>query len=182
MHRFLSRPIHHSTAIAFLGIAMVIVGMVTADAGPVAGNTKIAFINLESTLLQTPVGKRAQKQFEQALKKRQGELDKKQEGFQQQLEQLEKQKSVITPDAYKKRRQELEQQYVEVQKLYMKLEKELAGERAKLIQDILKKAEPVIIDIAKQEGISMIFDRQAVLWADDGRGLDLTDRVNARMN
>lgn len=170
---------HRSLVIALLGASLVVAGVVTADAGPAQGTLKIGFINLESTLLTTPTGKRAQQQFEQALKKKQQELDGLQKKFQEDLAQLEKQKSVLKPEAFQKRQQELEKAYVEVQQLYVKLERDLAAERAKLIQEILKKAEPVIIEVAKQKGIDVIFDRQAVLWSSDG--FDLTNEVNSRM-
>ena len=56
---------------------------------------------------------------------------------------------------------------------------ELAGERAKLIQELLKKASPIIQDIAKGEGVTLVVDQSAVLWADSS--LDLTAKLNARM-
>jgi Skp family chaperone for outer membrane proteins len=61
----------------------------------------------------------------------------------------------------------------------MKLERDLAGERANLIQDLLKQATPIIEEIAKQEGVDLIVDQSAVLWAD--KKIDLTEKLNAKM-
>lgn len=170
---------HRSLAIAVLGVALIIGGMVTASADTKAGGFKVGFVDLERTLLETPAGKRASQAFDDARKKKQDELDKKQKALQQYAEALEKQRTVLKPDVLKERQQELQKRYVEVQELYVKLERDLAAERAKLIQEILKKAGPAIEAIARQEGFTMIVDRNAVLWSD--KTLDLTDKINNRI-
>jgi len=57
--------------------------------------------------------------------------------------------------------------------------RELAENRTKLIQQILKQAQPIISSIGEEEGYSMILDQSAVLWSD--RTDDLTPKLNARM-
>jgi outer membrane protein len=59
------------------------------------------------------------------------------------------------------------------------LERQLAEERAKLIQDLLKQASPKIEALAKAEGVNIIVDREAVVWAD--KAVDLTSKLNAEM-
>jgi outer membrane protein len=169
------------TAIACLGIGLMmspIVGrLVAADAGP--ATVKVGVIDLERTLYDTPAGKRASEAFEKARKAKQDELDKKQKDLQKAAADLDKQATVLKPDVLKAKKEELEKKFVEVQQLYMKLEKDLAGERAKLIQELLKKASPIVQDIAKAEGVHVIVDQSAVVWADPA--VDLTDKLNAKM-
>jgi Skp family chaperone for outer membrane proteins len=167
-----------SIAIGFLGVALIIFGMVRAEAGDTS-NGKIGFVDLERTLVETKAGKSASKKFEQTRKKKQKELDKKQKELQEFAAQLEKQRSVLKKDVLKQRQEELEKMYYELQQLLADLERDLAAERAKLIQGILEKAAPVIKDIAKDDGYSMIVDRGVVLWAPDAA--DLTDKVNKRI-
>ena len=50
---------------------------------------------------------------------------------------------------------------------------------AKLIQDLLKQASPKIEALAKAEGVNIIVDREAVVWAD--KSVDLTAKLNAEM-
>jgi Skp family chaperone for outer membrane proteins len=47
------------------------------------------------------------------------------------------------------------------------------------IQDLLKQAEPKIAALAKAEGVSLILDQSATLWADPS--VDLTQKLNAEM-
>jgi len=170
---------HRSFAIAFLGVSLIIAGMVTADAGPKNGSFKIGHVNFDEILTGTAAGKRASKEFEQTLKTKQQKLDAKQKELQDYAAQLEKQAAVLKPNVLKQRKQELQKRYYELQQTYALLERELMEKRTKLIQQILKKAEPAIISIAKSEGYDMIVDRSAVVWSDDA--YDLTDKIKKRI-
>ena len=147
--------------------------------GAAGGSTKIGIIDIERTLYETPAGKRASAAFDKTRQTKQAELDKQQKQLQQDAADLDKQASMYKPDVLKQKRDELEKKFVDLQQLYMKLERDLAGERANLIQDLLKQASPIIEDIAKQEGVDLIVDQSAVLWAD--KKIDLTEKLNAKM-
>jgi outer membrane protein len=140
---------------------------------------KVGVIDLERTLYETPAGKKASESFEKTRKTKQDELDKQQKDLQKAAADLDKQATVLKPEVLKTKRDELEKKFVAVQQLYMKLEKDLAGERTKLIQDLLKKASPIVQDIAKAEGVQIIVDQSAVVWADPAT--DLTAKLNAKM-
>jgi outer membrane protein len=152
---------------------------VTGLVDAVPANTKIATMDLEKTLYETPAGKRASAAFDKTRKTKQSELDKKQKDLQKAAAELDKQAPILKPDVLAQKKGALEKQFVELQQTYMKLERDLAGERTKLIQDLLKKAQPIIEEIAKAEGIHLIVDQSAVLFADPG--VDLTAKLNARM-
>ena len=161
-----------------LGLVMVtapVTGLVTA-AVPTA---KVGVIDLEKTLYETPAGKRASEAFDKTRKAKQAELDKKQKDLQKAASELDKQARILKPDVLAQKKGELEKKFVELQQTYMKLERDLAGERTKLIQDLLKKAGPIIESIAKAEGVTLILDQSAVLWGDPA--VDLTAKLNAKM-
>jgi Skp family chaperone for outer membrane proteins len=46
-------------------------------------------------------------------------------------------------------------------------------------RSLLKKAEPIITDLAKKEGVHLIIDQSATIWADPT--VDLTSQLNAQM-
>ncbi len=165
--------------ILFLGVAIIIAGMVRADAA--GSGTKIGFVDLQKTLFETPAGKAARKRFEAEKAKKQKALDKKQKDLQEYAAELEKQRILLEskPDKLSERERELQKRYVDVQQTYAKLERELSESQTRLIQEILGKAAPVIKKIAKAEGYTMILDRSAVLWAADAT--DLTEKVNRQI-
>jgi outer membrane protein len=170
---------HRSLAIVFLGAALIIAGMVTADAAAPATPAKIGFVDLERTLLETPAGKRASTKFEQSLKGKQAELDRKRKDLEKFKAEFEKQRSMLKPDVIAKREQEFNEKTMELQSYFMKLQNDLATERAQLIQEVLKQAGPVIKQVAQEQGFTLIVDRAAVIWASDA--LDITAEINKRI-
>jgi outer membrane protein len=166
-------------ALACLGLGLMVSPLLSGMATSAVPAPKLGIIDLDSTLSSTPAGKRANDSFEKTRKAKQTELDKHQEELKKADADLEKQKSVLKADIYAQRRQELEKKFVELQQTYVKLERSLAQERATLIQDLLKQASPKIEAIAKAEGVNIILDREAVVWAD--KSVDLTDKLNAQM-
>ncbi len=166
-------------ALGCLGLGLMVSPLLSGSATSAVPAPKVGVIAIDSTLSTTPAGKRANDSFEKTRKAKQTELDKKQEELKKADADLDKQKAVLKPDVYAAKRQELEKKFVELQQVYVKLERDLAGERTKLIQDLLKQASPKIEALAKAEGVNIILDREAVVWAD--KTVDLTAKLNAEM-
>jgi outer membrane protein len=166
-------------ALGCLGLGLMVSPLWSGLSTGAVPAPKIGVIDLDNTLSTTPAGKRANDSFEKTRKAKQTELDKKQEELKKADADLDKQKTVLKPEVYAQKRQELEKKFVELQQVYVKLERDLAGERTKLIQDLLKQASPKIEALAKAEGVNIIVDREAVVWAD--KAVDLTSKLNAQM-
>jgi outer membrane protein len=166
-------------ALGCLGLGLMVSPLLSGLSTGAVPAPKIGVIDLDSTLSTTPAGKRANDAFEKTRKAKQTELDKKQEELKKADADLDKQKTVMKPDVYQAKRQELEKKFVELQQIYVKLERDLAGERTKLIQDLLKQASPKIEALAKAEGVNIIVDHEAVVWAD--KSVDLTSKLNEQM-
>jgi len=169
-------------ALGCLGLGLMVsplVGSLHSAQSAVPATVKVGVIDIENTLSTTPAGKRANEAFEKTRKAKQAELDKQQTELKKAGADLEKQQAVLKPDVFKAKREELEKKFVALQQTYMKLERELASDRTKLIQDLLKQAEPRIEKIAKAEGVQLIIDQSATVWADPS--VDLTKKLNAEM-
>lgn len=166
-------------ALGCLGLGLMVSPLLSGLSTGAVPAPKIGVIDLDNTLSTTPAGKRANASFEKTRKTKQTELDKKQEELKKADADLDKQKTVLKPEVYAQKRQELEKKFVELQQVYVKLERDLAGERTKLIQDLLKQASPKIEALAKAEGVNIIVDREAVVWAD--KAVDLTAKLNEQM-
>jgi outer membrane protein len=169
-------------ALGCLGLGLMvspILGELRSAGSAVPGNIKIGVIDIENTLSTTPAGKRANDSFEKTRKAKQATLDQQQADLRKAGADLEKQQSVLKPDVFKQKREDLEKKFVTLQQTYVKLERELAQDRTKLIQGLLKQAEPRIAAIAKAEGVTLILDQSATVWADPA--VDLTKVLNAEM-
>ena len=166
-------------ALGCLGLGLMVSPLFGRFATGAVPAPKIGVIDIDNTLSTTPAGKRANDAFEKTRKAKQVELDKQQEDLKRAEADLEKQKAVLKPEVFTQKREELEKKFVALQQTYVKLERDLAGERTKLIQDLLKQASPKIEALAKAEGVNIIVDREAVVWAD--KSVDLTQKLNDEM-
>jgi outer membrane protein len=151
-------------ALAVLGVGLMASPLALNLANSaVPSNPKIGLIDVERTLTETPAGKRANDAFEKQRKAADADLDK--------------QATILKPEVLQQKKAELEKQFVALQQTYVKLERDLAGERTKLIQSLLQQADPVIKDIARAEGVQLIVDREAAVWWD--QAIDLTPKLQA---
>lgn len=165
-------------AIAFLGICFVVGGIVRVEA-QVSPAGKVGFVDLQRTLNETSVGKKAKKRLETQKKKKQRELDKKQKELQKAAAELDKQRMMLKPDVLRARERSLQEKYVKLQETYMQLQQSLVAQEAELVKEIFAKAAPEIKKVAKQKGFTMVLDKTMVLWAD--ANLDITDTLNKRI-
>jgi outer membrane protein len=165
-------------ALGVLGVGLMVSPFAMRLASSaVPSNPKIGLLDIERTLTETPAGKRANDAFEKTRKAKQAELDKEQADLKKADAELDKQATVLKPEVLRSKKGDLEKQFVALQQTYVKLERDLASERTKLIQDLLQKADPVIKDIAKSEGVQLIVDREAAVWWDPA--IDLTSKLQA---
>jgi len=176
MHR-----IHRSLAIAALGLGLIVAGMLRADAaGP--ATTKVGYVDLQRTLNETKIGKKARKKLEGDKAKKQKDLDKSTSELEKSAAELNKQRAVLKPEVLRQREAEIQKKYVDLQEKYMKLQQDLAQMEAKLVRDIFSKAAPEIEEIAKRDGYTIILEKSesAVLWA--APSTDITAEVNQRLD
>jgi outer membrane protein len=165
-------------ALGLLGIGLMVSPLALQYAhSAVPVNPRIGLIDIQRMLTETPAGKRADDAFEKTRKAKQAELDGKQADLRKADAELDKQASILKPEVLRDKKADLEKQFVVLQETYVKLQRDLAGERQKLIKDILTKADPAITDIAKSEGVQLIVDREAAVWWD--QAIDLTPRLAA---
>ncbi len=176
MHR-----IHRSLAVGLLGLGLIIVGMVRADAADPA-TSKVGYVDLQRTLNETRIGKKARKKLEKDKKKKQKALDKASKALEKNAAGLNKQRAILKPKVLRSREMELQQKYIQLQEKYVKLQQDLAQMEAKLVRDIFAKASPLIEDLAKRDGYTMILEKSesAVLWATPS--VDITNEVNKRLD
>jgi outer membrane protein len=174
----MTRTMNRYFALGCLGLGLMVSPLLGVATSAVPA-PKIGVIDLDNTLSNTPAGKRANDAFEKTRKGKQADLDKQQNDLKQAEADLEKQKAVLKPDVFEQKRQDLEKKFVALQQTYVKLERDLAGERTKLIQDLLKQAGPKIEAVAKAEGCNIVVDREAVVYASPD--VDLTSKLNDLM-
>jgi outer membrane protein len=145
--------------------------------------TKAAFVDSEKILGELPEAQRASAELNALVKAWQDSVASMQADLQKQVEEYQKQASVmaqVKKDAEEKRLGELNQKMREfaAQKLDTRTG-EAAQEREKRLAPIREKVLRAIESVAKEDGFTFVFDRANVLYAD--AKVDLTYKVIDRL-
>jgi outer membrane protein len=149
-----------------------------------AQEVKIAYVDLQRALLEVEDGKTAKKKLKRMFNKRQKTLDKEQEALKEFKERLEVElkSDLLSDDKKKEKMMEYQQRFYELQNLYMKLQKELAGAEAKETKKIFTRFREILKVIGQTKGYTIILEKteSSVLWA--RKDLDITDIVIQKYN
>ena len=167
-------------ALGFLGLGLMISPLLTQVAGgTVPAQPKIGAIDVARTFVESAAGKRVNAQFDKVRKDSQADLDKKKNDFLKAKADLEKQASVLKAEVLAQKKGELEKQLHDLEEYANKLDTELAKKEQESLDTLLSQAEPIIKKIAAKEGVSLIVDNKAIVWADPS--MDLTAQLIAEM-
>jgi outer membrane protein len=138
---------------------------------------KIGYVDMERALNETEDGKQAKTKLQGMFKEKQTELDRRQEEFKKAKDDYDKQKVMLKPDVQQKREKDLQDRFVELQAVFMKLQKELAQAEAEATKDIFARLTRIIAKVAERDGFAMVLERSEsrILWARPS--MDLTNEI-----
>ncbi len=167
-------------ALGCLGIGLMVSPLLGSFANSaVPATPKVGVIDVEKTFAESSAGKKANEGFEKQRKAKQATLDQQQTDLKKRAADLDKQKDLLKPDVLAAQKDTLQKEFVKLQETYVKLEHDLGADRAKIIEELLKQAEPIIKEIARTEGVQLIFEREALVWWDPAT--DLTSQLITKM-
>jgi outer membrane protein len=148
-----------------------------------AQTTKAAFVDSEKILGELPEAQKASQELGAMVKGWQDSVASMQADLQKQVEEYQKQSSVMAAakkDAEEKRLGDLNVRLREFYNQKLDPQKgEAAQEREKRLAPIREKVIKAIEAVAKEDGFTFVFDRANVLYAD--AKVDLTYRVIDRL-
>jgi outer membrane protein len=146
------------------------------SAPAVAGNLKIAYVNMERVLNEVEEGKSAKSKLKRDFSGKQKKLDQLQKGLKRKKETFDKQQGMMNQKVRMQKQEELQKEFMRLQQTYMQLQQELMGREAELTQGIAKKIRSIVDKIGDREGYTMVLDiGETVLYYK--RHQDITDEV-----
>lgn len=154
--------------------------LVLAGTTPALAQSKIGYVNLQEALASIPDGKKVQAKLEGILKKKQTELATERDDIRAKGEALQKQKAMMSQEAFQKEAQTLQQRMAGLQEAVMMSNQELAQKEKELAAPILQKMGQIIEDVAKERGFDIVLDRAAILYGQSDA--NLTDELVKRYN
>jgi outer membrane protein len=168
---------------ALLPLIAALPVVLSAQSAPAAAGVRIAWVDLQSVLKQSPEYAAAESSFKKEMEGMQKEVEKLQQAFDSNLAEYNKQSVVLSPSAKQTREAQLRTQQQTLQQKAADFQGRAQQREQELIQPIERRVQGIIEGLRAERNISIIFDVSAqgsnVIAAD--KSLDLTPLVMQRL-
>jgi len=142
--------------------------------------TKIAVLNIQEIMRGSTAAKAVREQLESKQKVYKGELDKLDEQLRKEDQELAKQRTVLSPEAFEQKVKEFRSKATEAQKEFQTKKGKLDNAFAGALDDIQKATYDIVSSIAKERGLQLVMPTSQLLFADPT--LHVSAEVLKRLN
>jgi outer membrane protein len=148
---------------------------------PQGGAMKLAYIDSNVIIAQTPGSEEAQATFDREMARWQTEVQALADSLQLMMTAYEQQQIMLSPEAKQERQQEILQKRMEYEQRVADLEQVAARRRQELIQPIFDKITATLAQIRDEGDYTMIFDAAAGALIAADTTLNITGVVIERL-
>lgn len=170
--------------IGILVSALLLVGSVgvcqAADAAGQAPQIKVAVVNVQQVLQQSPRVAELSKKLEAQFKARQTKINDEQKALQDELDKFKKDSPTMSQKDRDATQKKIANDRSVLVKEVVAYQQDLQKEQNKIMQGILNDLNGIVSTIAKAQNYSLVLDSQAVIYATDGN--DITKDVAKQFN
>lgn len=145
-----------------------------------ADEVKIGFVNLQRALNESEAGKKAKTELEAVIKQKQEEIEAKVAEHKKYKEDMEQQAVVLSEEALKKRKEELDRMERNVQRLITESNNEVQKLQREREVAILKEIDALIAQLGKEGRYTLILPAETVLYSPDEA--DITESLIKKYN
>ena len=142
-----------------------------------AAELKIAYVDIQKAVNECNAGKEAKKVITKEVEKFQRLIADKQRELQTTKESLEKQASMLTPDARASREKDYQNKLREFQRWGEDTQNEINQKRTEMERNISMGFQKVIQKVGGDEGYTLILEKNENIVLYVSKALDITDRV-----
>lgn len=160
----------------------VVAATVLAAPAAFAAEYKAAYVDLQRALLEVDEGRAAKARLKKMLEDNQREIDQEQGVLRQEKALLDKQASAMSEETRLRKETELQQKIFALAQKWEANQKEMVLKERTELQTIFAKMDPIIAEIAQNEGFTMVFEKtdSGLIYA-PGQ-LDLTNQLVREYN
>lgn len=157
--------------IAFLLVATMILSPFTAG----AADLKIGVVNTRELLDNSAEWRRIQDSIKRKLDDLGRPLEKRWEDLGRQIQEFEKQATVMKEDARRRKQEEIQAKIRDLQKQAYEADKTLSQFEEREKAPILRKLQQAVETVSREEKLDLVLDSQIVFL--NNKSLDITDKV-----
>jgi outer membrane protein len=166
--------------IGIIASALMLVAGAGLSQAAVAADIKVAVVNVQQVLQQSPRVAELSKKLEAQFKTRQTKIGDEQKALQDELDKFKKESPTMSAKDRTDTEKKISADREALVKKVVAYQQDLQKEQNKIMQNILGDLNGIVSDIAKKQAYSLVLDSQAVVFAADGN--DITKDVEKQFN
>lgn len=172
--------------LAFISSILLVISMqayaATQDMSknPTKSDPKIAVVNVQQVLQQSPKVAELSTKLQNQFKSRQQKLDAAQKSLQDELDKFKKDSPTMSDKDRDALQKKITDDRAALVKDVVAFQQDLNKEQGKVMQGILSQLNNIIARLAQQSNYSLVLDAQAVVYASDAA--DITKQVSKAFN
>ena len=134
---------------------------------PAFADVKLGYVDLQSALREVHEGQQARQKLEKEIAKRKQEINAEEDRIRNEQENFKKQAAKMSDAAYNQKLVELQNKASAFYQKAQAMQDEMAQMEQALLKEIFEKMDSIIADIAKREGLTMMFEKtnSGIVWA-----------------
>jgi Skp family chaperone for outer membrane proteins len=176
------RPLRRRFALGLAGIATVLCLMAGQPRNALAElpASVVAVVDVQFILQEAAASKNIQKQLEAQRETYQNEISKQEDRLRAVEQELNRQRSVLSPDEFAQKRREFEQQVADVQRTVQARKRVLDQAFNESMTKVRDTVLQIVTEVAGEQKATLVLAKQQVVLAE--KSLDLTSAVLERVN
>ena len=165
-----------------VGILLLATGVGVSEAAPasVQAQIKVATVNVQQVLQQSPRVAALSKKLEGQFKPRQTKIGDQQKSLQDEVDKLKKESPTMSDKDKDALQKKIAEDRSDLVKAVVAYQQDLQKEQGKIMQGIQKDLNQIVANIAKKQSYALVLDAQAVVFTADGS--DITKDVATQFN
>lgn len=166
----------------FVGAVVVVASAFCVPSLAAAAELKIGYVDVQRALNEVEDGREARAKLKREFDEKQRALDEKQEELRVMKEELDKQGPLLTAEAKQDRLNDFQKKMLELQQLYMTMQKDLQEREAGVTKGIFERMNRVLNQIAEDDNYTIILEKNesSILYARSH--MDLTNELVRKYN
>lgn len=165
---------------AFVDLVACLVDPVAAYGAEKLPVSVIAVLDAQRVLRDSKAGRDIRRQIDAYRKAYQAEIKAEETKLRATEEELKRQRTVLAPDVFEKRRRDFEERVISLQRRVQDRTRALDRAFDGAMQELRKPLIPLVRDLTKQLGYNVVVDNSQVLMVLEGR--DITETVIAHLD
>lgn len=155
-------------------------GAVNISQAADASSLKVAVVNVQQVLQQSPRVAELSKKLEAQFKARQAKIGDEQKALQEELDKFKKESPTMTVKQRDDMQKKIATERSDLVKKVVSYQQDLQKEQNKVMQGILNDLNGIVSNIARNQAYALVLDSQAVIYASDSN--DITKDVAKQFN